>query len=202
MIRSIPFKIILLLTNLYIRFSSVNLVRVNDFMNKRGFLVLLIYLPPFLASGQGTNKLNIGLGVGLDYGGFGSRVTYNVSPRIGAFGCLGYNLDALGYNIGVQFREPISERFTLFVNGMYGYNAVLIVDSPQGKVKTTYFGPSLAFGVQQKSKRNENFWSSELIIPFRDKSLFNAMDDLRLAGYSFNYLFPVLFSIGYHIKLQ
>lgn len=171
-------------------------------MNRNIFLVLLVLSFPFAVSGQVIDKMNIGLGAGMDYGGFGARVTYNVSPKIGTFGCLGYNLDALGYNFGVQFRDQISERYSISANGMYGYNAVLIIDGPQGKVKTTYYGPSIGVGFHKKSKRNENFWSSGFILPFRSKTLYNAMDDLKSAGYTFGLLFPVTFSVGYHIQLK
>ncbi len=171
-------------------------------MNKLVFLILFVLAFPLVLSGQFMDKTNIGLGAGLDYGGFGGRLTYSVSPKIGVFGCLGYNLDGLGYNVGGEFREKISERYTLSLKGMYGYNAVLIVDGPQGKVKTTYYGPSIGISFNKKSKRNENFWSSGFILPFRSKTLYNAMDDLKLAGYTFNFLFPVTFSVGYHIQLK
>jgi len=171
-------------------------------MNRNIFLVLLVLSFPFGVSGQVIDKMNIGLGAGMDYGGFGGRVTYNVSPKIGAFGCLGYNLDALGYNLGVQFRDQISKRASLYVNGMYGYNAVLIIDGPQGKVKTTYYGPSIGVGFHKKSKRNENFWSSGIILPFRSEKVFNAIGDLQSVGYTISPLLPLTISIGYHIQLK
>ena len=47
-------------------------------------------------------RYNIGLGGGIDYGGFGCRLTILPSERIEFFGALGYNLLEYGLNAGLD----------------------------------------------------------------------------------------------------
>lgn len=43
------------------------------------------------SNAQGKIKANIGFGMGIDYGGFGSRVAYLPIDNIGLFAAVGYN---------------------------------------------------------------------------------------------------------------
>ena len=165
-------------------------------------IILIASTFAFHASGQILDKVNVGVGMGLDYGGFGSRLTYQATSNIGLYGSLGYNLNQLGYNLGAHFKLPMSSRLDWVSTAMYGYNAVLMVDGPEGKIKTTYYGPSLGSGVHWKRATNDNYWSLELILPFRNQALSSAMDDLNLAGYSVGKMLPLSFSLGYHFKLK
>jgi hypothetical protein len=86
---------------------------------------------------------------------------------------------------------------------MYGYNCMLKVEGYEGTTKTTYYGLSIGTGIEFKSKRNPaSFWSLGLLLPFRDKSFKNVIDDLRLAGYSVKDPLPVGISVGYHFKVK
>ena len=153
------------------------------------------------ASGQIPGKLNAGFGGGLDYGGFGGQLSFFPAARIGLFGGLGYNLNTLGYNVGAQLNFPNDKRINFHISGMYGYNAVLIVQGT-GTSKTTYYGPSVGTGIIMKSKRSEkSYWKFELLVPFRPEGYHNAIDDLKLLGYDVREPWPVTFSIGYHIIL-
>ncbi len=150
---------------------------------------------------QLPGKINVGIGAGLDYGGFGGHLSFFPADRIGLFGGLGYNLNALGYNVGAQLNFPNEKRVNFHISGMYGYNAVLIV---KGNVtsKTTYYGPSVGTGLILKSKRSgKSFWRFEVIVPFRPDAYHNAIDDMKLIGYDVREPWPVAFSFGYHIKL-
>ena len=100
--------------------------------------------------GQSSSHGDIGLGGGLSYGGLGARLTYMPIEKLGLFGSLGYNLDALGYNLGVQFHLPSQKKLNAYFTGMYGYNTVLIVEAATMKSRTTYFGFSPGAGLQFK----------------------------------------------------
>lgn len=149
--------------------------------------------------GQHPTMANIGAGGGLSYGGFGARLTYLPVRQFGFFGSLGYNLDALGYNLGVQFHLPSEKRVSFYLTGMYGYNAVLIVEALYATTKTTYYGISAGAGVQFRLTE-KSFLSGEVLIPFRPQVYRDALDDLKSINYDVKDALPVAFCIGYHFK--
>lgn len=72
-------------------------------------LIILALMSGYcVAKGQdetpGEPKGDFGLGIGIDYGGFGGRVTVCPAPAFGLFGAGGYNLNGFGYNVGGVFR--------------------------------------------------------------------------------------------------
>lgn len=149
--------------------------------------------------GQSSIHGDIGVGGGLSYGGLGARFTYKPIDQLGLFGSLGYNLDAQGYNMGVQFHLPSQKRLSAYITGMYGYNTVLIVDAIAMESKTTYYGLSTGVGVEFKLKE-KSFLCAEVLLPFRPQVYKDAVDDLEMIGYEIKDPLPVLFSIGYHLK--
>ncbi len=50
------------------------------------------------------DMVSIGLGIGLDHGGFGGNVTYYPVKNIGLFGGVGYAIAGVGFNVGAKFR--------------------------------------------------------------------------------------------------
>lgn len=136
----------------------------------------------------------IGIGMGLDYGGFGSRITITPGGPVGLFMGLGYNLDELSYNVGTEIRFNPQKRSTVILTGMYGYNSVLMIESTNDR--KTYFGPSVGLGVRTLAKNSvKNFFTAQIIYPFRDREL----RELHREGLV-NYI-PVLFSIGYNFAI-
>ena len=150
--------------------------------------------------GQASGYGDIGVGGGLSYGGFGARLTFTPVEEIGLFGSLGYNLDALGYNLGAQIHMPGQKILSPYVTGMYGYNTVLMVDAFVMKTKTTYFGFSTGVGAEFRV-RGSSFLAAEVLVPFRPQVYKSAIDDLESAGYEVKNPLSVAFCIGYHYKL-
>lgn len=165
------------------------------------FLAIVLASPTPDLQAQPTGKINIGIGAGLDYGGFGARISYLPIKQVAVFGAMGYNLDALGHTVGAQYRFPTEKRLDWFISAMYGYNAVLIIEEPV-KTKTTYYGPSLGTGMEWKIKDGRSFVSVEILIPFRPQVYDDAINDLELIGYTVSEPLPVAFSVGYHIKIK
>lgn len=168
-------------------------------MKKILLVVLLLSGSVGMMSAQDESKMNVGFGMGLDYGGFGGRFTFIPVKQLGLFAGLGFNLDGLGYNIGGQFRIPTEGKLDWYFTGMYGYNGVVLVSSSYSfgsDFSKTYYGFSIGAGMELKLGRsNKQFLNFELIVPFRD-SEFKDTADFYDATY-----FPVAFSIGYHIRL-
>lgn len=149
--------------------------------------------------GQSSSYGDIGVGGGLSYGGLGARLTYRPIEELGLFGSLGYNLDALGSNIGVQLHLPSQKKLSAYITGMYGYNTVLIVDAITMESKTTYYGFSTGVGAEFKLKE-KSFLCAEVLVPFRPQAYKNAVDDLESISFEIKDPLPVAFSIGYHLK--
>jgi hypothetical protein len=150
--------------------------------------------------GQNKSFLNVGAGGGLSYGGFGTRLTFTPFRTVGLFGALGYNLDAAGYNLGVQVHLPSPKKIGVYATGMYGYNTVLIVEAPAIKTRTTYYGFSAGLGLKF-TLNQKTFLSSEILLPFRPEAYHSAIDDLESIGYDIRDAWPLAFCIGYHILL-
>ncbi len=148
----------------------------------------------------------LGVGIGQDYGGLGLSVTVYPQKNIGLFGAFGYAFAGSGYNFGTKLRLIPDDRFkriSLFVLGMYGYNAaVIIADS------TTYnkifYGPSAGAGFDLRFVRNGGYFSFGVIIPFRDAEVKDYMDYLEdTKNINFNNdLLPFTISLGYKIVLH
>lgn len=146
-------------------------------------------------------KFTMGLGLGLDFGGIGARLTLSPVKSVGLFAGLGYNLVGFGFNGGVRFRLAPDKRVNPTLLAMYGYNGVIkVVDLEQ--YDESYNGFSMGGGIQLNSKKNQNYWSFELLIPFRSQQFHDDFDvvdnDPRV---EISKPLPVAFSIGYHMAL-
>ncbi len=151
---------------------------------------------------QGTGKLNLGLGIGLDYGGFGGRLSYSPVKQLAIFGAAGYNLNGLGHAVGLQYHFPSEKLVNVFVSAMYGYNAVLIIEEPE-ESKTTYYGPTLGTGLAWRFKQEgKSFLSFELLLPFRPQAYEDGVNALEQIGYEVKDPWPVTISLGYHFILK
>lgn len=173
----------------------------SQFLWKNGVLMFAVSMLLGISElhGQSSNHGDIGVGGGLSYGGLGARFTYKPIDQLGLFGSLGYNLDAQGYNMGVQFHLPSKKKLSTYITGMYGYNTVLIVDAIAKESKTTYFGFSTGLGVEFRLKE-KSFLCAEVLVPFRPQIYKDAVDDLESINYKIKDPLPVAFSIGYHLK--
>jgi hypothetical protein len=167
-------------------------------------IILLLLLPPILLHAQDTptppTRFHIGVGAGLDYGGFGMRTTYVLFQKVGVFIGTGYNLNSLGCNAGAHYIIPAGKHHAYFT-GMYGYNAVIVV---QGDVEdqATYYGFSGGVGLQVNSSNRPNFWNFELLVPVRNSNFRDDMDMLKALGAQVRKPLPFAFSIGYHFRIK
>jgi hypothetical protein len=160
------------------------------------FIILMI---PFLVEAQHITKIekvDLGLGVGLDYGGIGVRGTYYIEPHVGVFGSVGYAVSnstvakGMGYNVGGRLRLRPDSWFCVVAGGMYGYNG--IIRDVMGS--TIYYGPSAFIGIETHHRRTPIYVNAELIVPFRSNEYNRNVktgDDPS----------PIGFSLGCHMVL-
>nr|WP_321411782.1 hypothetical protein [uncultured Carboxylicivirga sp.] len=173
----------------------------TKFRHKRliPFLLLIAFLTPTLLPAQTSIKGDMGIGGGISYGGIGAQLTYRPIETLGIFGSLGYNLDAVGYNLGVKLNLKSDKKLNPYITGMYGYNTVLIIDAESMETRTTYYGISTGLGTTFQLKE-KSFLSCEVLLPIRPKVYKDAVNDLELVGFEIKDPLPVAVSIGYHIK--
>src|SRR6185503_5014493 len=108
--------------------------------------------------------VNLGVGLGLDYGGLGARLSILPVKAVALFGAVGYNFNGTGFNGGASFQLTPKKRLTPTIKVMYGYNAVIVV-SGADQYNKTYNGPTFGGGIQLNSRSGKNFFSAALLIP-------------------------------------
>ena len=141
-----------------------------------------------------------GIGLGIDYGGIGLRLSVLPIKYFGVFGSVGYNFNGAGYNGGVIAKFRPEKKVRPYVSAMYGYNAVILVDGLASANKT-YFGASLGLGINLKMK-SENFWSFGLVVPFKSKEYQRDYDVLDSnPNIEMTEPLPVQISVGFHRML-
>ncbi len=149
---------------------------------------------------------SFGLGIGVDYGGFvGGKLTLIPDRNVGFFLSAGVPyLLRLAFTGGVVVRFLPNKKITPTASLMYGYNASIIVfDAPYNN--KTYVGPSIGFGLENRSRQNpKNGFHFNLIIPFRsdefdkDWASLKSKSNIRVISQPL----PVLISIGYHFGFK
>jgi hypothetical protein len=152
------------------------------------------------------DKATIGLGMGLDYGGFGANFLYYPQKNIGLFVGGGYAIVDFGFNGGIKLRlvsDKPSAKISPYLLAMYGYNAVIGVSNAT-EYNKIFYGPSLGFGFDFSRPEKRGYWAVALIIPLRGSEVNTYIDDLKdNHGVTFkNDLLPIAVSIGYRFILK
>ena len=148
--------------------------------------------------------VSAGVGLGLDYGGIGARLTVMPEKHIGLFFGGGYALAGFGYNTGAMLIANPDKRVSPTVSFMYGYNAAIAIDGAS-QFNKIFYGPSIGVGLRSKSRRDEkNYWQFELFLPFRPAEFDTYLDILRSnpAIKGLSKPLPVSFSFGYHFIID
>jgi len=144
--------------------------------------------------------ISAGVGIGLDFGGIGGRLTFAPVKNLALFGAIGYNFNGPGYNGGLIVRILPDAKVCPFISVMYGYNAVIVVDG-WDEMNKTYYGASVGTGIDLRM-RNGNYWSFEMIIPARSQEYKDAVNFLENnPNISMSEGFPILISVGYNFRL-
>jgi hypothetical protein len=147
---------------------------------------------------KNTESLYFGIGLGLDYGGIGTRITFLPQENIGLFVSAGYIVRGLGYNVGLVARAAPNKKVVPTLSFMYGYNGVIIIEGAP-EFDKTYFGTSIAFGVEIKSGRSlKNFLHLQLVVPQRNEFDNDIQSLKNNPSIEIQAPPPILISIGYH----
>jgi hypothetical protein len=170
------------------------------------FLMIVLVISALKVNSQETanfSKVNIGIGMGLDYGGIGGRLSYLPVKSVALFGAVGYNLLKTGFNAGGTFKFLPSKRLCPTIGAMYGYVAAIKVKGAE-QYNQNYYGPSVSIGLEFKpAKHPRNFWNVKFIYPFRSHEYRSDLSNIKSNPYiKFeNKPHDVTFSFGYHFGL-
>ncbi|MCU0377385.1 MAG: hypothetical protein MUC78_03920 [Bacteroidales bacterium] len=153
------------------------------------------------------DKVNLGIGGGLDYGGFGADLMFYPHQSVGLFAGAGYAIAGFGFNAGVKYRfipKKQPSGIAPYAMAMYGYNAAIAVADASQFNKLFYgptFGAGLDFGLRPGKR---GYWSVALLVPIRSSEAKEYVEDLEEnEGVEFSIgLLPVAFSIGYRFILR
>jgi hypothetical protein len=149
---------------------------------------------------QDQSKSYLGLGMGLDYGGFGVRAEFLPIKALGIFGGVGYNMVNAGYNAGLSWKLVPGRRGTPIISAMYGYNAAIKIKYSNGTTEGhTYNGFTAGIGFELHNKSMRNKLLCQLLVPFRSSTFKNDYDRYKRQGVSFaRRVSDVAFTIGYN----
>jgi hypothetical protein len=149
-------------------------------------------------------KAALGLGVGLPYGGFGTRVSVNPADQLALFFGLGYNSVGAGYNVGMQYLVPSKKQTEFFLTAMYGYNAIIKIKGTD-IYNDSYSGVSAGAGLRINSNSSKGvFWDIGLLVPARStafKDDFEALEKNPMIE-GLTKPFPVLFFVGVNFPIS
>lgn len=166
------------------------------------------------ASGKNTNfdsyipsidRLSIGFGAGLDYGGLiGINFLAYPQENIGLFGGAGFALTSIGYNAGLKLRASLKSTVHPYATGMYGYNAVINVTNAS-RLNKMFYGPTIGGGIDLKSKKRDNlYWTFAVLFPIRSAEVDDYIHDLK-THYRIefkNELLPFALSFGFRYAIK
>lgn len=179
----------------------------SDFTINRDEVATYVYGKKPATPNADIDRFSLGLGFGLDYGGFGTNIILYPQKNIGLFGGVGYALAGVGLNGGVKIRiipSKSSTRLDPYLIGMYGYNTAIYVSNAT-RLNKLFNGPTFGVGLDfQSSTGRKGYWTLALLVPIRGSEVKSYMDDLKFSyGVEFkNSLLPIAFSAGYRFIIQ
>jgi hypothetical protein len=166
-------------------------------------IVVVKYYNEQIQNSNRFDRLSLGLGLGLDYGGIGWNLLLYPQKNIGIFGGLGIVPTAgVGVNGGAKLRffsDYQKHKIIPYCVIMYGYNAAIVIKDAE-EYNKFFYGPTLGIGIDIKAKQGKkHYWSLALLLPIRGTKVDDYIEDLESNhNVEFNNkLIPIGISIGY-----
>lgn len=180
--------------------------KIDTFLNRSEIQSIKLGGPESLAT-NGFDKVSLGAGLGMDFGGLGVNLLVYPQRNIGLFGGIGYAFAGTGYNIGAKIRfvsENTRSKATFYGLAMYGYNAAIAVTNAT-EFNKLFYGPTLGFGFDYKSHPSKkSYWTFAILLPIRSTAVDDYINDLKdHHSIEFkNELMPIGITMGYRIILN
>ncbi len=180
--------------------------KIDTFLNKSEIQSIKLGGPESLAT-NGFDKVSLGAGMGMDFGGFGGNLLVYPQRNIGLFGGIGYAFAGTGYNIGAKIRfvsENTRSKAAFYGLAMYGYNAAIAVSNAT-EFNKLFYGPTIGFGFDYKTHPSKKgYWTFAVLLPIRSSDVDDYIKDLEdHHSIEFkNALMPIGITLGYRIILN
>lgn len=162
------------------------------------------------SSAQDGPAVELGVGFGQDFGGFGAQLDVLPIKYLSVFGGAGLLPgNRLGYNAGVQVIPIPAWKDALFICAMFGYHTGLSdhenrfpdvvyqltgVKSDKGFDPVLLNGVSVGLGTRISTGDGSNKWKLAILMPLRSGEARDLARDLDLM--------PITLSVGYHFALD
>ena len=152
--------------------------------------------------GQSSQKVYLGPGMGLDYGGIGGKVEYLPIKYLGLYGGVGYNLLSIGWNVGATCKILPNKRVSPNLMVFYGYNGVTKVIGASQYNMTSY-GVTVGGNLDIKIGSKGNKLSAGLFVPIRSQKFMDNYDAMKNDRNieMINSLLPIAISVGFNFAL-
>ena len=152
--------------------------------------------------GQQKQKVYVGPGVGLDYGGVGGKIGFFFSKQLGLIGGVGYNFLSVGWNVGATYKISPETPFSGNLLYFWGYNAVTRAE--KSKYEMTSMGITYGGNVEYKLGKKGNTLSLGVLTPIRSEKFKDNYEDMKgnVDVKLKNKLWPVSFSFGYNLLIN
>jgi hypothetical protein len=150
------------------------------------------------------DKVSIGAGVGLDYGGFGVNLLVYPQKNIGFFVGAGYALAGVGSNVGIKIRHiKEARKIRPYLTAMHGYNTAVAVKDAKS-YNRLFYGNSIGFGFDTRPRKESNgHFSLGFLVPIRGTNVDEYLSFLKNQGVTFKKeLSPIAISIGYRFLVK
>ena len=146
---------------------------------------------------------DIGIGAGIDYGGFGIQANQFIGP-ICLTGGYGYNKVYFLPFGGVKYYIPLDKYdiiFAPYIKVIYGYNAVIIIKNGP---KDFYSGFTPGVGTDIRFGKKKSFgFNFDINVPIRTKKYIRDKDFYKLIYPSYKpNILPVSLSLGFQVCLD
>jgi hypothetical protein len=155
-------------------------------------------------AGEVPHFVDVGLGVGLDYGGmFGVQVGLTAVKHLTFFASGGYYMFQGGWNVGLKtllVAKTSKHGARPYLKVMYGSHSVIYVDGAD-EYNKVYKGWTVGFGLELRfGKKKQTGFNMDLNVPLRTPDFWTDYNDMkndpRLEVTAEP--LPVAFSIGFH----
>jgi hypothetical protein len=154
--------------------------------------------------GAVTHNLDLGFGLGLDYGGL-LGVQLGIAPikHLTLFAAGGYYILQFGWQVGLKglfIAKTTKHGFRPFLKAMYGTNSVISVEGADYYDKV-YKGFTVGLGFELRFGRmKKNGFDLDLNVPLRTPDFWSDWNEVENDPNMdvINAPIPVAFSVGYH----
>jgi hypothetical protein len=178
---------------------------------KKYYILVILTLSYLFSNAQNVyNRANVGLGMGINYGGFG----FNISGTpikylsISIFG--GYNIANFNAGAGTNiFLRAPEKTFRPNIKIIYGCNGAIIVKYTHNYndnsylYRDCYYGPSVGLGFPfMFGDKTKVGFDLDIFYPFRSQDFYDCYDRIKRDQNIEldNTISPVTFSLSFHVS--